>query len=83
MDSPSTSQKRKYNALVHSDAENGGEQSIGDEKARLLSELGSPTKRLRASEGFEDRLKRKENVAGGEWQGRVGERNGSKRRKKM
>jgi hypothetical protein len=81
MDTPSTSQKRKYHVFEPPRADNGmGDRYAQTEGETLLDRERSP-KKLRASagfEGFEDRLKRKD----GAGEEKVEEQqNGHKRRR--
>lgn len=80
MDSPSTSQKRKYNADTRGLERGEGEGDLENEAAELLDRERSP-KKLRASTEFEERLKRKEGVARGEGGDRVEEQISHKRRR--
>lgn len=80
MDTPSTSQKRKYHAIEPPQVDSGmGERDAAVEGETLLDRGRSP-KKLRASsgfEGFDERLKRKDGV------GRNEEQMGSYKRRRM
>jgi hypothetical protein len=82
MDTPSTSQKRKYHAIEPPQAGNwvGGEDAPFEGES-LLDQSRSP-KKLRASsgfEGFDERLKRKD----GTGEERVEEQHNSHKRRRM
>jgi hypothetical protein len=82
MDTPSTSQKRKYHAIEPPQAGNGvGGEDAPFEGESLLDQSRSP-KKLRASsafEGFDERLKRKD----GTGEERVEEQHNSHKRRRM
>ncbi|KAF2799355.1 hypothetical protein K505DRAFT_404689 [Melanomma pulvis-pyrius CBS 109.77] len=80
MDSPSTSQKRKYNADTRGLETGEGDEDLENEAAGFLDRERSP-KKLRASLGFEERLKRKEGVARGEGDDKVDNQMSHKRRR--
>lgn len=81
MNSPSTAQKRKYDAFEDTRMGSGGDTE--DDREELLDRDRSPTKRLRASGTFESvLLKRKESgLSRADSDERNGEKANFKRRK--
>jgi hypothetical protein len=84
METPSTAQKRKRNALEENHAD-GATDTDGDDASRngySGSEYdGTPTKRLKSNGTFEQVLKRKEDGVPGRGEGRFPDRTDFKRRR--